>query len=51
MSTSMGEKHENIFLTFGVCVKQILGIVRSHIEIERVFSLAQILIGPKKCLL
>jgi hypothetical protein len=47
----MVEKQENIFFTFGVCVKQILGIMKSHIEIKKVFSLAQILISPRKCLL
>jgi len=31
------EKHESMFLIVGFCVKQILGIVRSQIEMERIF--------------
>jgi hypothetical protein len=34
------EKHENMFLTVGFCVRQILGIVGSQIETLKIFSLA-----------
>ncbi len=36
------EKHENMFPTIGFCAKQILGIIGSQIEIEKIFSLAKI---------
>jgi hypothetical protein len=37
------EKDESMFLTFRFCAKQILGIIGSQIEIERIFSLVRIL--------
>jgi len=37
------EIHENMFPTICFCAKQILGIVGSQIEIERIFSLTKIL--------
>ncbi len=43
------EKHEIMFLTIGFCAKQILGIIRSQIEIERIFLLVGILISIKRC--
>jgi hypothetical protein len=33
------EKHESMFLIVGFCAKQILGIVGSQFEMERIFSL------------
>jgi hypothetical protein len=42
-------KHEVMFPIVGFLVHQILGIVGSQIEIERIFSLASILINLKKC--
>jgi hypothetical protein len=32
------EKHENMFPTFGFCATQIFGIIRSQIEVKRIFS-------------
>jgi hypothetical protein len=43
------EKHENMFPTSGFCARQILEIVGSQIEIERIFSLVEILINLKRC--
>jgi hypothetical protein len=37
------EKRESMFLTVGFCARQILEIVGSQIEMERIFSLAGIL--------
>jgi len=37
------QKHETMFPTVGFLARQILGIVGSQIEIERIFSLAQVL--------
>jgi len=42
MSISLVVKNENMFPTTGLCAKQILGIVGSQIDIERIFSLAGI---------
>jgi hypothetical protein len=38
------EKHENMFPIIGFCVRQILEIVGSQIEIEIIFSLAKSLL-------
>jgi hypothetical protein len=38
-----------MFITIGFCAKQILGIVRSRIEIETIFSLIGILTSIRKC--
>jgi hypothetical protein len=38
-----------MFPTIGFCARQILGIVGSQIEIERIFSLTRILTSLKKC--
>jgi len=43
------ETHENKFLTFGLCVRQILGILGSQIEMQRIFSLIGILTSLKRC--
>jgi hypothetical protein len=44
------EKHENMFPRVGFCAKQILGILRSQIEIKRIiYSLIRILINFRKC--
>ncbi len=43
------EKHESMFPTIGFCARQILGIVRSQIEMERIFSLVGIFINHKEC--
>jgi len=45
------QKHESMFLTIGFFVQQILGIVGSQIEIEKVFSLVGILNNPRRCCL
>ncbi len=45
------EKHENVFLIVGFCAKQILGIVGSQFEMERIFSLVGIFTSHKECLL
>jgi hypothetical protein len=45
------EKHESMFPTIDFCARQILGIVGSQIEIERIFSLARILTSFRKCCL
>jgi hypothetical protein len=37
------KKYENMFLTIRLCAKQILAIVGSQIEIEKIFLLARIL--------
>jgi hypothetical protein len=42
------EKHESMFLTFCLCVRQILGIIRSQIETKRIFSLVGILISLRR---
>jgi hypothetical protein len=39
------EKHESMFSIVGFCVRHILGIVGSQIEIERIFLLDRILIN------
>jgi hypothetical protein len=44
------EKHETMFPTIGFLICQILRIVGSQIEIERIFSLAGILINLRRCL-
>jgi hypothetical protein len=44
-------KHETMFPTIGFLACQILGIIGSQIEIERLFSLAGILTNLKKCCL
>ncbi len=38
-----------MFSIVGVFVKQILGIIESQIDIERIFSLARILTSFKRC--
>ncbi len=38
------EKHETMFPTIGFCIRQIFGIVRCQIEIEKIFSLARFVI-------
>jgi len=38
-----------MFPTIGFCAKQILGIIRSQIEIERIFLLVGILISNRRC--
>jgi hypothetical protein len=43
------EKHENMF-PIGFCVKQILRIIESKIEMNKVFSLIRILAGFRRCL-
>ncbi len=43
------EKYEMLFLTVGFLVWQILGIVCSQIEIERIFLSAGILINLRRC--
>ncbi len=43
------EKHESMFPTSSFCAKQILGIVGSQIEIEKIFSLARILTSLRRC--
>jgi len=43
------EKHESMFPTFCLCVRQILRIVGSQIVMERIFSLVRILIRLKRC--
>ncbi len=45
------EKHESVFLIVGFCAKQILGIVGSQFEMERIFSLVRIFTSHKECLL
>ncbi len=45
------EKHESMFLIVGFCVKQILGIVGSQIEMERIFSLVGTFASHKECIL
>ncbi len=45
------EKHERTFFILGFCVKQILGIVESQIEMERIFSLVGIFTSHNECLL
>jgi hypothetical protein len=42
-------KHEFLFPTMAFLVRQILGIVGSQIEIERIFSLVGILTNLKRC--
>ncbi len=42
------KKHENMFLTFGFCARQILRIVGSQIETKRIFSLVGILINLRR---
>jgi hypothetical protein len=42
-------KHENMFPTIGFYVKQILRVVRSQIEIEKIFSLVEIFSNFKRC--
>jgi hypothetical protein len=42
-------KHESMFSTIGFLVRQILGIVESQIELEKVFSLVGILTNLKRC--
>jgi hypothetical protein len=43
------EKCEYIFCMVGFLACQILGIVGSQIEIERIFSLVRIFINLRKC--
>jgi hypothetical protein len=43
------EKHESMFPTFCLCVREILGIVGSQIETKRIFSLVGILINLRRC--
>jgi hypothetical protein len=43
------EKHGNMFPIVGFCVRQILGIIGSQIEIEIIFSLPRILTSIRKC--
>ncbi len=43
------EKHQSMFLIVGFCAREILGIVGSQIEIERIFLLVGILINLKRC--
>jgi hypothetical protein len=38
-----------MFLIVGFCAREILGIVGSQIEIERIFLLVEILINLKRC--
>jgi hypothetical protein len=45
------EKHENMFPTIKFHICQILGIVGSQIETERIFSLVGILINLRRCCL
>ncbi len=45
------EKHESMFLIVGFCAKQILGIVGSQFEMERIFSLVGIFTSHKECFL
>ncbi len=45
------EKHESLFLIVGFFAMQILGIPRSQIETEHIFSLVEILIRFGKCCL
>jgi hypothetical protein len=42
------QKHESMFPTIGFLVHQILGIVESQIEIEKVFSLVGILTNLRR---
>jgi hypothetical protein len=43
------EKHEAMFQTIGFLVRQILGIVGSQIDIEKIFSLVEILTNLRRC--
>jgi hypothetical protein len=43
------EKHESMFPTIGFCVNQIIGIVGSQIEIERIFSLVEMFTSHRRC--
>jgi hypothetical protein len=43
------EKHESMFPIVGFYARQSLGIVGFQIEIEKIFSLVEILISLKKC--
>jgi hypothetical protein len=43
------EKHESMSPIVGFCARQILGIVRSQIEIEIIFSLARIFTILRRC--
>jgi hypothetical protein len=43
------KKHESMFPTFCLCLRQILGIVGSQIETKRMFSLVGILINLRRC--
>jgi hypothetical protein len=45
------EKHDNMFFTVGFCVRQILGIVGSQIETNKLFSLVGILANLRRCCL
>ncbi len=51
MSTWVVGKNENMFLIVGFCAKQILGIIRSQIDIERIFFKTRILTSFKRCYL
>jgi len=46
---SCWQHHENQFLDVGFLAKQILGILRSQIEIEHVFSLTNVLTTLQHC--
>lgn len=45
------EKHKSMFPTMGFLAHQILGIMGSQIETKRIFSLVDILINLKTCVL
>jgi hypothetical protein len=43
------QKHESMFLIVGFLGREILGIVRSELETEIIFSLTSILTNVRKC--
>jgi hypothetical protein len=51
MSNTVVENHESMFPIVSFCARQILRIVGSQIEIERIFSLARIFINLRRCCL
>jgi hypothetical protein len=42
-------KNENMFFTIGFCVGQILGIIRSQIQTNKILSLVGILTSYRRC--
>jgi hypothetical protein len=49
MSSSMVAKNETMFHIVGFLARNFLGIVGSHIETKKIFSLIGILINLRRC--